>query len=63
MKTLFIEAKYDKPVQISEKIEEKLQNENFVKNATEGSIQKEKTKLEEYNGRLKVLEGYLRALS
>ncbi|OGC19063.1 valine--tRNA ligase [candidate division WOR-1 bacterium RIFOXYC2_FULL_37_10] len=45
------------------KIEEKLQNENFVKNATEGSIQKEKTKLEEYNGRLKVLEGYLRALS
>lgn len=46
----------------TKKIETRLNDDNFKKNATEGSVQKEKDKLAEYNGRIAVLEGFLKAI-
>ncbi len=46
-----------------EKVEKRLSNEEFTKNATEGSVEREKTKLSEYSAKIKLLESYLSALS
>lgn len=53
----------DKLEQEIKKVNERLQSESFLKNATEGSIANEKTKLAGYQDRVKTLEGYIKALS
>ncbi|HTY13770.1 MAG TPA: valine--tRNA ligase [Candidatus Omnitrophota bacterium] len=53
---------YEKLLSEIEKVRGRLGDMNFLKNATEGSIEKEKVKLEEYLKSVKVLEGYLGAL-
>ena len=54
---------YEKLLNEIEKVRGRLGDMNFLKNATEGSIEKEKIKLEEYLKSVRVLEGYLGALS
>lgn len=58
-----IQKELDKLKSEIERIKIRLNDENFKKNATEGSIQKENQKLDEYSIRVKTLEGYLKDLS
>jgi len=58
-----LRKEYDKLKAEAGKVTARLNDENFKKNATEGSAQKEQQKLEEYSARIKTLEGYLLALA
>ncbi len=58
-----IQKEFDKLKTEVERVRERLNNQDFLKNATEGSIQKEKDKLVEYDARIVILDGYLKALS
>jgi valyl-tRNA synthetase len=58
-----LRKEYDKLKAEAGKVTARLNDENFKKNATEGSAQKEQQKLEEYSARIKTLEGYLQALA
>jgi len=57
-----LKKEHEKLKQESEKVKTRLNDENFKKNATEGSVQKEQQKLAEYSARIKILEEYLSAL-
>ncbi len=58
-----IKKEYEKLKVAIEEVNKRLGNEDFLKNATEGSKQREKEKLEEYSSRIKTLDGYLKALA
>lgn len=58
-----IQKEFDKLSQEIVKVKARLQDENFKKNATEGSVAKEELKVKEYTARMATLEGFLKALS